>query len=131
MTIAPQRYHSVTYVTQRQQTQTRNVKNINEESNQAIEPPLEEEDDELETIDPEPTMYITKIMEDWNKINLIAGDFKDVWNDEPNNTNPHGEKVIQTTLKYKNKLNWLADTGSPLSFKDIQTAEKLIQKDKI
>ena len=29
---------------QRQQTQTRNVKNINEEDNQTIEPPLEEED---------------------------------------------------------------------------------------
>ena len=115
---------------QRQQTQTRNVKNINEEDNQAIEPSLKAEDDELETIDPEPTMYVTELMEDWNKTNLFERDFKDVRNDELNNTTPHGEIIIQTTLKEKNKFNWLADSGSPRSFIDIQTAEELIQKDK-
>ena len=56
---------------QKQQTQTRKVKNMNEEDNQTIEPPLEEEDDELESIDPEPTKYITELMEDWNNTNLI------------------------------------------------------------
>ena len=75
-------------------------------------------------------MYITELMEDWNKINLIEREFKDVRNDELNNTTPHGEIIIQTTPKNKNKLNCLADTGSPRSFIDIQTAEELIQKDK-
>ena len=113
---------------QRQQTQTRNVKNINEEDNQTIEPTLEQKDDELETIDPEPTMYFTELMEGWNKTNLIERDFRDVRNDELNNKTPYGEIIIPTTLKNKNKLNWLADTGSPHSFIDIQTAEELIQK---
>ena len=51
---------------QRQNQQTRNVKIINEEE-ETIAPPLEEE----ESIDPEQTMYITELMEDWKKINLI------------------------------------------------------------
>ena len=58
---------------QRQFQQTRNVKNITEKEEETIAPPLEEEEDE-ETIDPEPTMYITELMEDWNKINLIERD---------------------------------------------------------
>ena len=53
---------------QRQSEQTRNVKNINEEEEETIAPPLEEEE-ENETIDPELTRYITELMEDWNKIN--------------------------------------------------------------
>ena len=56
--------------TQRQPTQSRNLKNINETDGQEIESPLEEED-EIETIDPEPTIYITELMEDWNKLNQI------------------------------------------------------------
>ena len=55
---------------QRQFQQTRNVKNIIEEEEETIAPPLEEEEEE-ETIDPEQTMYITELMEDWKKINLI------------------------------------------------------------
>ena len=69
---------------QRQQTRTRNVKDINEEDNQTIEPPLEE-DDETEKIDPKPTMYIKELMEDCNKINLIERGFKDIRNSELNN----------------------------------------------
>ena len=88
------------------------MKNISEEDNQTIAPPLEEEEDEMETIDPEPTMYITEQMEDWNKINLIERDFKDIRNHDLNNTTPQGEIIIQTTLKNNSKLNWLADTGS-------------------
>ena len=84
---------------QRQQQQTRNVTNINEEDNHTIASPLEEEEDKLETIDPEPTMYITELMEDWNKINLIERDFKDIRNHDLNNTTPQGEIIIQTTLK--------------------------------
>ena len=115
---------------QRQQTQTRNVRNINEVDNQTVEPPLEEEDYELETIDPEPTMYITELIEDWNKINLIERDFKNIKNSELNITTPHGEIIIQTALRNKSTLNWLVDTGSPRSFIDIQRTEELIQEEK-
>ena len=61
--------------THRQQTQTRNVKTINESATQEIAPPLEE-NYEIETIDPEPTMYITELMGYWNKISLVKRDFK-------------------------------------------------------
>ena len=126
--IAQQKHHNVTYVKHQDTWQKcadhkyhhfPKTENINEEDNQTIEPPLDEEDDELETIDPEPTMYIKELMEDWNKINLIERDFKDVRNSELNNTTPHGETIKQTTLKNKKKLNCLVDTGSPRSFIDI------------
>ena len=46
---------------QKQITQTRNLKDINELDTQEIEPPLEKEN-EIETIGPEPTMYITELI---------------------------------------------------------------------
>ena len=111
---------------QRQFQQTRNVKNIIEEEEETIAPPLEEEEEE-ETIDPEQTMYITELMEDWNKINLIERDFKETKNWDINNRTPHGEILIQTTINKTHKLDWLADTGSPRSFIDIKTANEILQ----
>ena len=75
-------------------------------------------------------MYITELIEDWNKIILIERDFKDIRNHDLNNTTPQGETIIQITLKNNSKLNWLADTGSPRTFIDINTTEELIQKEK-
>ena len=72
-------------------------------------------------------MYITELNEDWKKINLIEREFKETKNFELNNMTPNGEIRIQTTLNKNNKLNWLADTGSPRSFIDINTANELIQ----
>ena len=74
---------------QRQQTQTRNVKNIIEEDNQKIEPQLEEEYGS-ETLDPESTMNIREL------INIR----------ELNNKTPHGEIIIQTKTQNQkhNKL---------------------------
>ena len=97
---------------QRQIQQTGNVKNINEEEEETIAPPLEEKE-EKESINPEPTMCITELMEDWNKINLIEREFKETKNCDINNRTPHGEILIQTIINNVNKLNWLADTGSP------------------
>ena len=111
---------------QRQNQQTRNVKNINEEEEEKIAPPLEEEE-ESETNDPEPTMYIT---EDWNKINYIEKEFKEIKNHDLNSTTQQGEIIIQTTIKDNNKINWLADTGSPRSFVDITTTNELLQNNK-
>ena len=103
---------------QRQNQQTRNVKNINEEEEITIATLMEEEE-ENKTIDPKPTMYITELMEDWNKINYIEKEFKEIKKHDLNNTTQQGEIIIQTTIKNNNKLNWLADTGSPRSFVDI------------
>ena len=73
-------------------------------------------------------MYITELMEDRNKINFIERDFKDIRNQDPNNTTPQAEIIIQATLKNNSKLNWLADTGSPRTFINMHTAEELIYK---
>ena len=113
-----------------QQQQPRNLNNLNEEDNQTIAPSLEEEEDEIEIIDAEPTIYITELMEDGNKNNLIGRDFKDIRNHDPSNTTPQGEIIIQTTLKNNSNLNWLADTGSPCIFIDNHLAEELIHNDK-
>ena len=72
-------------------------------------------------------MYITELMEDWNKVNLIEREFKEIKNNEISNRTPHGEIIIQTTINKVNKLCWLADTGSPRSFIDITTASELLQ----
>ena len=66
-------------------------------------------------------------MEDWDKINYIDKEFKETRNHDINNSTPQGEIIIQTTLKNNRKLNWLADTGSPRSFVDINTANELLE----
>ena len=94
---------------QRQQTQSKNVKNITEEENQSIESPLEEEYD-IEKVDPEQTMYIRELMEDWSTVNLIKRDFKNTKNSILNNITPHGEIIIQTKTKNNYTISWLAVT---------------------
>ena len=98
----------------RQQTQSKTEKNITDEENQSIELPLEEEYD-IETVDPEPTMYIKELMEDWNTVNLIERHFKNTKNSILNNTTSHGEIIIQLKTKNNYTINWLADTGLPRS----------------
>ena len=49
-------------------------------------------------IDPESTMYITELIEDWNEINLIQRKFENI-NWDTNKATPKGEIIIQTTLK--------------------------------
>ena len=63
------------------------MKNINGGNTQEIEPPLEEED-EIETIVPVPTINSTELMENWNTINLIEREFKYIKNAEINNITP-------------------------------------------
>ena len=85
---------------------------------------------EIETINLETTIYITELRKDWNKINLVERTFENIKNSDIYKATPNGEIIIQTTLESKNKLNWLADTGSPRSVVDINTAEDNIQKER-
>ena len=68
-------------------------------------------------------------MEDCSTVNLIKRDFKNTKNSILNNITPHGEIIIQTKTKTNYTINWLAGTGSPRSFIDIQTAKELLKKD--
>ena len=102
------------HYTQRQQIQSRNVKNINESDNQENGLPLEEED-EVDTVNPEPIIYVTEIMEDWIKINPTEITFENIENiKDINKTFPNGEVIMQTLIKNKTQLNCLADSGESL-----------------
>ena len=96
------------------------IRNINEEESE------DTHDTSEETIDPESTCYIREKMEDWqNTANFIQSvQFTDEKFTDINKTR-RGEFWIQTKTN-KNKTYWLADTGSPRSFMNIQTAQNLL-----
>ena len=80
--------------------------------------------DNSKTIDPESTCYIREMMEDWQKIKFIQSvKFKDEKVTDINKTK-RGKFWIQTKTDNK-QTYWLADTGSPRSFMNIETAHTL------
>ena len=98
------------------QQQTRRVKHIKQGS--------EESDHTEESVDAEVALYIKELHEDWANINIIQPmEFVQKKNDEINK-DPYGEFWVETTTS-QNKVQWLADTGSPRSFMNIDIASKL------
>ena len=98
------------------QQQTRRVKHINQG--------LEESDHTEEIVDAEAAPYIKELHEDWANFNIIQPmEFVQKKNDEINK-DPYGEFWVETTTA-QNKVQWLADTGSPWSFMNIDIATKL------
>ena len=107
-----------------QQTNTRRVRNI-----QAVphDNPIQEEETETETIDPESTCYMREMIEDWSSINFIESLNFTTVTQKDLNKNHQGEFWIQTSSKNEN-INWLADKGGPRSFISRSTAQNLIGK---
>ena len=104
---------------QLKQQQTRRVKHIKQET--------EESDHTEESVDAEAALYKKQIHEDWAHINIIRPmEFVQMRNDEINK-DPYGEFWVETTTAL-NKIQWLADTGSPRSFMNIDLAVKLQQE---
>ena len=101
-------------------TDTTKIRNINEETE------TEEQTESDETIDPESTCYIREMMEDWQNINFITS--MNFTNEKVNKTK-RGEFCI-STKKNNQQIFWLADTGSPSSFMNIDTAQKLLANGK-
>ena len=114
----PQRYNQLA----QRQTQQK-IRFINEETE------TEEQTETDETIDPESTCYIREMMEDWQNVNFITSmnftneKFADV------NKTKRGEFWIKTKT-INQKIFWPADTGSPRSFMNIDTAQKLLANGK-
>ena len=101
------------------QQQTRRAKQIKQET--------EESDHTEESVDAEAALYIKELHKDWAKINIIRPmEFAQKRNDEINK-DPYGEFWVETT-KTQNKVQLLADTGSPRSFMNIDMAAKLQQE---
>ena len=114
----PQRYNQLA------QTQTQQkFRNINEETE------TEEQTETDETIDPESTCYVREMMQDWQNINFITSiNFTNEKVSDVNKTK-RGELWIKTRTN-KQQIFWLADTGSPRSFMNIDTAQKLLANGK-
>ena len=99
------------------------IRNINEETE------TEEQTETEETIDPESTCYIREMMEDWQNVNFIKTiNFTNEKVSDVNITN-RGEFWIKTKTNNQ-QIYWLADTGSPRSFMNIDTAQRLLANGK-
>ena len=97
------------YMPQQQLQNTRIVRHIQEEQEQAT---AEEEE---ETLDEEVALYIKELMEDWSSINIVRPTgFKKV-NNVYLNKDTSGDFWVKINYK-ASEIDWLADTGSPRSF---------------
>ena len=77
--------------------QTRRVRHVTEQSQDVIQATTE---DESESIDPEATLYLKELTEDWANIDLVKPkSWTEIW--------------FQTTCNNSEKIEWLADTGLP------------------
>ena len=76
----------------------------------------EQEDEEVESVDPESALYIKELSKDWADINHIAPEiFSEVKNTQLN-TSLTKEIWVETVTASNLKKQWLADTGSPRTF---------------
>ena len=104
---------------QLKQQQTRRVKHIKQET--------EESDHTEESVDAEAALYIKELHEDLANINILRlMEFVQKRNDEINK-DPSGEFWVESTTA-QNKMQWLADTGSPRYFMNIDLAVELQQE---
>ena len=101
-------------------SQTRRVRHVTENSqevNQAIK------EDDAESIDPEQTLYLKELTEDWANTNMVQPKvFRPVRNIIVNKEE-NDEICVQTTCNNSEKIDWLADTGSTRSFINPTTAK--------
>ena len=119
----PQRTLQQSYNQSPGNNQTRRVGHVTEQSQDVIQATTE---DESESIDPEATLYLKELTEDWANINLVKPKlYRPVRNTIVNKTQ-NDEIWIQTTCNNSEKVEWLADTGSPRSFINQYTAKKLM-----
>ena len=103
--------------------QTRRVRHVTEESQEVIQAITE---DDAESIDPEATLYLKELTEDWANINLVQPKvFRPVRNIIVNKEQ-NDEIWVQTFCNNSEKIDWLADTGSLCNFINPTTANKFM-----
>ena len=88
----------------------------------------EQEEEEIESVDPESALYIKELSEDWADINHIAPEiFTEVNNVQLNAALPK-EIWVETTTTNKLTIQWRADTGSPRTFMSKEQANKIMEQ---
>ena len=103
--------------------QTRRVRHVTEQS-QEVNKAITE--DNAESIDPEATLYLKELKEDWANIKLVQPKvFRPVKNIIVNKEQ-NDEIWVQTTCNNSEKIDWLADTGSPRNFINPTMANKFM-----
>ena len=101
---------------QYKQKQTRRVKHVKQET--------PKRDQTEESIIAAAALYIKELHEDWANINLIRPtDFSPMKNEKVNK-DQLGDFWVETTTGTQ-KIQWLADTGSPRSFMNEELANNL------
>ena len=81
---------------------------------------------EEETIDPDSTLYIQELTDDWADVNhIIPKTCTLVRNSVLNKSKPE-ETWVETKISNNQTVKWLADTGSPRSFLTLDKAKELI-----
>ena len=86
----------------------------------------EQDDEEVESVDPESALYIKELSEDWADINHIApGIFSEVKNTQFN-TSLTKEIWVETVTANNLKIQWLVDTGSPRTFASKEQANTIM-----
>ena len=115
----PPRRQQITTPGQYTSSQARRVRHV--------KPEISQEDSREESVDAEAALYIKELHEDWANISLIR---PTIFNNQPNdsvNKNSDGELWVEF-LTDQEKLQWLADTGSPRSFINNDKALELTTK---
>ena len=119
----PQRHPQQTYNQSTGNNQTRGVRQVTEQSQDVNQANV---DDESESIDLESTLYLKELTEDWANINLVQPKIFSPVRNIIVNKKENDEIWIQTTCNNSEKIDWLADTGSPRSFINQTTANKVM-----
>ena len=85
-----------------------------------------QEDEEVESFDPESALYIKELSEDWADINHIAPEiFSEVKNTQLN-TSLTKEIWVETVTANNLKIQWLVDTESPRTFVSKEQANTIM-----
>ena len=107
------------------QNQTRRVRHIKDTSDQAETIHSEEESDQTEEVDTEAALYIRELTEDWANVNLINPTSFQTEKNTCLNNSDLGEFWVATSTNNK-EIAWLADTGSPKTFMNMNTTKDLL-----
>ena len=109
-------------ITQQQnQQQTKRVRHIQEQQQSKEEEPGEV------TVYAEAAQSIKELMEDWASVNTVRPSIYKEINNVSLNKDTRGEIWFKTNCG-ETKIDWVADTGSPISFKQETTATSIVSK---
>ena len=121
----PQNRNQNSFAQRPGQNQTRRVRHIEDTSDQAETIHSEEESDQTEEVDAEAALYIWELTEDWANVNLINPTSFQTEKNTCLNNSDLGEFWVATSTNSK-EIAWLADTGSPKLFMNINRAKDLL-----